>query len=227
MAYTAEMSAQIHEHWTSLDKYGKADPVNIFYLDHDPRLAAQAHCDTHVVKMILETAQLLSTAWHVAAADAVTSDWCPPSADIVVPEGEVPWLHYQLAGQRIYRKTHENHPCAVWARNSAANYRWLHRLGMELLEEYTFRYGKQHASAPVMWTLELVPPSLPADAPLSEPPCAMPEDFIVVDGEGYVDAVASYRAYYVGAKKALLRWKRREPPHWISREEAQFALIPS
>lgn len=224
MAYTAEHSAQIHEHWASIDKYGRPEPVNIFYLDHDPALAAQAHCDTHVVKMILETGQLLSTAWHVASAEAVASDWYPPTSDIVVPEGEVPWLHYQLAGQRIYRKTHEHHPCAVWVRKSAANYQWLHRLGMELLAEYTFRYGRQHFSAPVMWTLELVPPTLSTNSPLSEPPCAMPDEFIVTDDEGYVDAVASYRAYYVGAKQALLKWRHRGPPHWIKTEGAKFAL---
>lgn len=223
MAYTAEMSDQIRAHWAAIDKYGPQSPVNIFYLDHSPELAAQAHCDVHVVKMILETAQLLSTAWHVAAPEHVESDWDNPARD-VVPEGEVPWLHYRVAGQRIYRKTHENHPCAAWVRKSAANYQWLHRLGMALLEEYTFRYGKQHASAPVMWTLEMVPPTLPTNSPLSEPPCAMPDELLVVDDEGYVDAVASYRRYYVESKQALLKWRVRGSPHWLIREGAQFVL---
>ena len=35
--------------------------MNIFVLDTDPVLAAQYHCDKHVVKMILESAQILST----------------------------------------------------------------------------------------------------------------------------------------------------------------------
>ena len=221
MAYTAEHSQAMHAHWASLDKYGPESPMNIFYLDHDPRAAAQAHCDAHCVKMVLETAQILSTVWHVAAPKLVESDWDNPARD-VVPPGEVPWLHYRVAGQRIYRKTHEAHPCVVWARANAGNYRWLHSLGLELLVEYEYRYGRKHAVEPVMWTLELAPPGLP-DKPMYEPPAVMPEE-LVVTADGYVDAVASYRAYYTEAKQALLKWKRRGPPQWIHADGGKFVL---
>ena len=36
--------------------------MNIFHLHKDPKICAEYHCDKHVVKMILETAQMLSTA---------------------------------------------------------------------------------------------------------------------------------------------------------------------
>ena len=69
--------------------------MNIFYLDRNPILAADKQCDRHVVKMILETAQLLSTA------------------------------HYELDGESpAYKPTHKNHPSAVWVRKSLDHYLW-------------------------------------------------------------------------------------------------------
>ena len=88
--------------------------MNIFYLDNDPKVCAQYHVDKHVVKMILETAQLLST------------------------------THWMSGSEGPYRQTHKNHPSAVWARSNKSNYIWLCELGMELCKEYTHRYGKTH-----------------------------------------------------------------------------------
>jgi hypothetical protein len=88
--------------------------MNIFILDKDPVVAAQMQCDKHVVKMILESAQMLST-----AMDSIGLE--PP-----------------------YRPTHKNHPCNVWARKSLENYQWLWRHADALGDEYTRRYGKIH-----------------------------------------------------------------------------------
>ena len=74
------------------------------------------HVDKHVVKMILETCQMLCVVHHL-----VTSSYEPP-----------------------YKLTHKNHPCTVWARESMANYKWLVNLGLELCKEYTYRYEKVH-----------------------------------------------------------------------------------
>lgn len=135
-------------------------PVNVFMLDLDPVLAARYHCDKHVVKMILETAQLLSTAWHVLdnawymplaedEADDPVTPWLvnvvrpahtaatAPLKPEPVPPGESSHSHWELHGQRIYNKTHEHHPSAVWVRELGGNYRWLWRLGMALCAEYT------------------------------------------------------------------------------------------
>lgn len=90
--------------------------MNIFVLDLDPRQAAQMQVDKHVVKMILETAQLLSTARFLYGASGT------------------------------YKPTHQGHPCTKWAAESAHNYAWLWHHGMALCEEYTFRYGKRHKS---------------------------------------------------------------------------------
>jgi hypothetical protein len=90
--------------------------MNIFVLHADPRLAAQMVVDKHCVKMILETAQILSTARFL----------------------------YGISG--TYKPTHAKHPCTIWAAASAHNYAWLWHHGMGLCEEYTHRYGRIHKS---------------------------------------------------------------------------------
>lgn len=193
--------------------------VNIFYLDHDPAAAARMHCDRHVVKMILESAQLLSTAWHELAPAAVSSSI--GSTDPLFPMGgksESYLEHghvYYLGNQRIYARTHHQHPCAVWVRESYANYDWLWRLGSHLCDEYAHRYRRQHATRHVLRALEHGPTQLPA-APATEPPTAMPDEYVVADDEGYVDAVASYRRYYREGKAPLLVYSRRAPPPWCA-----------
>ena len=94
--------------------------MNIFILDEDPEIAAQMMCDKHVVKMILETAQMLCT---VAAEHG----------------HEVP-----------YRATHKRHPCTIWAGEAYDNWTWLLLHGYALCEEYTKRYGKTHKSLDVI-----------------------------------------------------------------------------
>lgn len=94
--------------------------MNIFVLNSDPVLAAKDQCNKHVIKMVLETAQLLCTA-------------------VVMTGGTAP-----------YRATHKNHPCAIWARQSKENFNWLRRHGLALAAEYTYRYGKVHKSAGVI-----------------------------------------------------------------------------
>lgn len=99
--------------------------MNIFLLDYDIDKCAQYHCDKHVVKMILESAQLLSSAHR---------------------------MHNQDVG---YRLTHKNHPCALWVRESRDNYDWLYQLTLALDDEYGFRYGKSHKSVEVVSALPI------------------------------------------------------------------------
>ena len=105
--------------------------MNIFALDDDPVQAARWHSDKHVIKMILETAQILST------------------------------VHHAHGHPKTYKATHPKHPCTIWAGAAAANYRWLVALGMALAAEYTARYGKTHASqAMLQGELSSPPPGL-------------------------------------------------------------------
>ena len=159
--------------------------MNIFVLDRDVVKSAQAHVDRHIVKMPLETAQLLCTARQELTGDADT-----------IP----------------YRKTHANHPCSVWARQSLANYTWLCNMGMELCKEYTYRYGKVHKCQAVIENcIENTPdPNVFTYLELTEFPQAMDDEYKLSD------PVLAYRNYYNKAKAHLHSWKDRVAPVWIS-----------
>lgn len=126
--------------------------MNIFFLDDDPVRCAQQHCDKHVVKMILETAQLLSNAHHMLDGDQVIKP--------------------------IYKLTHKNHPSAVWVRTSKEHYNWLWKLLRELCKEYTHRYGKVHkVEREGLINILYVPPSNIVNAEWTDPPPAMPDEY--------------------------------------------------
>ncbi|HHS49857.1 MAG TPA: hypothetical protein ENN07_01945 [candidate division Zixibacteria bacterium] len=99
--------------------------MNIFVLDEDPRQSAQYHCDRHVIKMILESAQILCTAAIARGFDAP------------------------------YKPTHAKHPCVIWAGESFSNFRWLFVLGLALEAEHKFRWGedRHHRSGDVIRAL--------------------------------------------------------------------------
>lgn len=151
--------------------------MNIFILGYDKTDCAQAHCDRHVVSQVKETAQLLSTAVRLTGGDYG------------------------------YKVTHRNHPCAIWARASKANFGWLRHLGLELGWEYTHRYGKIHKSAAV---IENAPADTIPDGPLMPFVQCVPDD---CKGE---DAVEAYRKYYREHKSHLLVYTKREPPEWLA-----------
>lgn len=99
--------------------------MNIFALSSDPQEAAQFVIDRHAVKMVLETAQLLST---------------------------VSW-RYGVAAP--YRATHVQHPCTLWAGATQANWDWLIQHGLGLADEYARRYGRTHKSRAIIeWAKE-------------------------------------------------------------------------
>ena len=121
--------------------------MNIFYLDRDPREDARLQCDRHVVKMILETAQLLSTA------------------------------HNELDGGQIaYKSTHKNHPSAVWARESVENYQWLYRHLEALGSEYNQRYGRVHNTIQTHSQTLTEPPRGISRVGFTDPPQCMPDE---------------------------------------------------
>jgi hypothetical protein len=166
--------------------------MNIFFLDENPTLSAQYHVDKHVVKMILETAQLLCSVHHVT--DQEPTKYRPSTV-------QVP-----------YKLSHKNHPCAIWARHSLSNYLYLCELGLELGKEYTYRYGKKHKSIEVIEWCIVNKPNIP-DIGFTTPAMAMPDEYKVDS------VVESYRNYYMGAKISLASWKNREKPFWFRKKE--------
>ena len=122
--------------------------MNIFYLSHDPYLAAQVQYNKHVVKMILESAQLLCTA------------------------------HHELGNHDVpYKATHKNHPSAIWARSNDLAYLWLYEHMMGLGEEYTRRYNKMHLTIEKCRdVLMQLPPGIPS-IDWEQPPQCMPDEY--------------------------------------------------
>ena len=181
--------------------------MNIFYVHSDPAICAQQHVDKHVVKMILEYAQLLSTAHRVL--DGNESDGLSKSGRKA--------KRYILPDERdvvLYNATHLNHPSAKWTRHSLANYQWLFRLWIELMREYHYRYGKVHASMRLAKHLRFPPTNISTTEQFSAPWRAMPEEFKESrDVPEYT--VKSYRNYYNGAKMNMFKWKNRPTPDWI------------
>lgn len=121
--------------------------MNIFFLDVGPEACARYHCDRHVLKMLVEYAQLMCTTLH------------------------------SLGRPAPYKPTHVNHPCAVWVRASGVHYQWLWWLTEELHREYQYRYGSdsKHRSWEVICRLEW-PYDLP-QAGFTPPPQVMPLEF--------------------------------------------------
>ncbi|HEY5717367.1 MAG TPA: hypothetical protein VIS52_02675 [Motiliproteus sp.] len=126
--------------------------MNIFVLDQDIYRCAQAHCDQHVGKMVLESVQILCTALHGLGVDAP------------------------------YLPTHRNHPCIHWAMASRSNLFWLAELARALNDEFCWRYRRErdHASIAVLQQLRLN--AAPVEAigltPFAQ---AMPEQYRMPD----------------------------------------------
>ena len=123
--------------------------MNIFYLDKDPYKAAKLQYNKHVVKMTLESAQMLCTAHHVYGN----------------PE-DVP-----------YRQAHRYHPSTIWVRENTLHYDWLYKHMIALGLQYTYRYGKVHLSIQkCLKALEVAPINMPTKS-FEQPPQCMPDEY--------------------------------------------------
>lgn len=122
--------------------------MNIFVLDTNPSKAAEYHCDKHVIKMILESAQLLCTCHHF----------------------------YSTNTEHMYKPTHVYHPCAKWVRVCTGNYYWLYELFCGLLNEYEKRYNKIHSCAKFITILRYHPSPMP-DKPRTPFVQAVPDQY--------------------------------------------------
>jgi hypothetical protein len=178
--------------------------MNIFYIDHDPVVAAQSMVDKHVVKMILESAQLLSTAHRILDGRLV--------------EGKSKTgrkaKRYILDDSRdavMYTATHVNHPSAVWCRTSVENYNWLVEHFFALMGEYTYRYNKKHKCNGELSYMLQSPPKKLEEYDWTPMPSCMDEKYIISD-----DPIENYRNYYRIGKSKIHNWKNREPPRWIN-----------
>lgn len=177
--------------------------MNIFAISNNPKQAAEWMVDKHVVKMILETAQLLSTAHRII-------DGTEYIGKTATGRNVKRWRLPDDREQHLYSATHVNHPSAVWCRVSNNNYNWLACHFGALLTEYTYRYGKHHKCEAMIPWLQNPPHNIPVGWLTPVTP-AMPDEYKVPH-----DSVASYRNYYRGAKQRMHKWTKREVPEWIN-----------
>ena len=183
--------------------------MNIFYLDPNPELAAQYHMDKHVIKMPVEMAQMLCT--NIYILNGLTSRTqsakkenyesvlnmfrnFPPRENSVYP---------------FYLFAFPNHPCTIWLRSSIANTLWGLELFKHLCKEYSYRYNKVRDLEKVYeWLVENYPLHLINESLPTKPAQAMPENYF------NECSVLAYRNYYMGDKRNLANWKKREKPSW-------------
>jgi len=162
--------------------------MNIFVLDRDPSRAAEYHCDKHVVKMVLEAAQLLSDVHRFYDPGTTLSIYRPLAS-------------------------HRRHPCAVWARTNGANYAWLLSLAVALGTEFELRYEKKHKSQELVeGPLRILPKMLTLDTLRTPFVQAMPDEYKCKD------VVLAYRRYYAFEKMRFAKWERggRTAPIWLA-----------
>jgi len=178
--------------------------MNIFYVDSNAEVAARNMVDRHVVKMILETAQLLSTAHRVIDGEEYVGQ----------SQSGRKAKRWRLSGNVdaiMYAATHINHPSAVWVRENSANYDWLYDHLLALGREYTYRYGRTHLTIDKLKDiLKDAPENIEQSNVMTKMPSCMDKQYIVS-----LDPITNYRNYYNYGKTDLLRWSNRPPPQWI------------
>jgi hypothetical protein len=158
--------------------------MNIFVLSTDPEQAARMQCDKHVVKMPLENAQMLCSAAHKVHGHPV-----------------------------VYRPTHPNHPCTLWAAETTSNYEWFIEYSYALFDEYTKRYGRKHKSSLVAFPAAeaILRDNIPSGPLTPFAQCLGKDAHLYTDP----DAVKAYRSFYMGDKAAFAAWDKCTPaPKW-------------
>jgi hypothetical protein len=181
--------------------------MNIFILDTDPCLAASQQCDAHVVKMVLESAQMLSTA-HRVLDGAPTR--IPSKSGKTMMKG---WVLPDIREEVLYKAVHVNHPCTQWTMESVENYRWHYNHYAALAIEFSYRFNKRHKSWSNLWKdVAAAPANIPLKGltPFRLAMGAAPE---CIDES---DPVGSYRAFYQTKQDRFkMRWTKREIPEWF------------
>lgn len=167
--------------------------MNIFYFYKSPTLSAQAQPDKMLVKMPLETAQMLCTAHRELDGDEYADE------------------------QGLYQRAYWNHPCTIWARESSANYWWLYSHFIALGSEYTYRYGKIHKSIRKLWKpLFKIPDNITKGklTPLAQ---AMPEEY------KDENPITAYRNYCINEKHYAKWQRGRDKPSWWHTQHKEVA----
>ena len=178
--------------------------MNIFVLHENASTAAQMMCDKHVVKMIVESGQMLSTAHRVLDGIEYT--------ELSKNNRRIKrWkLESQSMEKLLYKASFVGHPCTQWVMQSDKNYLWLAKHALELCREYTRRYGKHHKADDMLSLIRYrYPENIKKTNSITPFAQAMPDEYKTED------AVEAYRAYYLGEKTYFAKWQYSSTPLWF------------
>ena len=177
--------------------------MNIFYLHKTPTVSVKMHCDKHVVKMVIEYAQLLSTAHRMLDG----TQWIDASSGRRIKRWRLD--NYCMDGV-LYKASHINHPSAIWVRQNNSQYQYMYNMFENLCEEYTYRYGKIHMTDSKLRQLLVDSPKNIPIGSFQEPPQCMP------DYCKQSNALDGYRTYYREEKKSFAKWTNRDVPEFMN-----------
>tara|TARA_R110002126_G_scaffold111188_1_gene248964 strand:- start:154 stop:648 length:495 start_codon:yes stop_codon:yes gene_type:complete len=163
--------------------------MNLFYLDQNPKKCAEYHCDKHVCKMIVETAQMLSTAHHTNKN-----------------------VSFAIIN-KLYKPAYTHHPSTKWIGHTKGNYEYAYELFENLLEQYTYRYKKTHACERLLSPLRIKPRFIDIGG-FYDPPQCMPDKYKTTRTSDDFTVIA-YRNYYMGDKKRFAKWNHSISPFWF------------
>ncbi|WP_341794884.1 pyrimidine dimer DNA glycosylase/endonuclease V [Rickettsia endosymbiont of Rhinocyllus conicus] len=169
--------------------------MNIFVTDISPIVSAQALDDKRVVKMILESAQLLSSAI---------------------------FINSQSIYNDIYKPTHLKHPCTIWTSVNIANWNWLFKHLEALCLEYKFRFNKLHKTEILLSTLPKYNYYLP-NGTITTFINYTRSKILNLDFTSVSNVCIAYQKY-LSAKwyhdKIKPRWSKRNMPYWFTYHES-------
>lgn len=186
--------------------------MNLFILDTCPIEAAKQQCDKHVPKMIVESAQMLSTAHRMLDGDLERRP--SKSGKTMVKYWKMKSNHFESL---LYKAVHMHHPCTVWTMESSDNYRWHYDHFLALCDEYTYRYGKIHKTDRVLReALGELPLNIDY-GPMTPFKLAMKSNPECI---ALGDPVKAYQAFYQTKQDRFkMVWTKREVPSWFNYNE--------
>ena len=166
--------------------------MNIFVTDPDPVASAQCLPDKHVVKMPLETCQMLSI--------VASHQWGHGYGDL--PKKKTGTFYSTSKG------AFRNHPCTIWAQE---NFRWLIKHGLALCAEYTHRYAKVHSCQLTLEYADIIFPAIECPTPFTR---AMPDEFKY---DTSIDTFTAYKTYIASKPWASSNYLRdpSRKPDWL------------
>lgn len=182
--------------------------MNRFKIESTPEACARSLCDSHVVKMVLEEGQMLSTVHRVVDGKEITGK-------TKTGRNQKQWVLPDKREKFLYKACHVNHPCTVWARETTANYKWAARFFEAVAKEYNWRYdNRTHKTYyKLNWLIKSPPNNIDPSLELTPFPLAMGAAPYCIDEE---NPIQSYRDYYWSKRDNFsMVWTKREKPSWF------------